>query len=136
MASTGFDTSSLLELARDLQRCGDAYAKKEKKFIQKEGTKLRSRTRKEAKRVRKKTGKYHASIKRGKPYRYHGSQAIRVYSAAPHAHLIENGHRLILPGGREAGFVPGKHIFETAARNFEQTYLADLDAFLEGTVRL
>ena len=89
MASQGFDTSSLRKLGRDLQRCGETYSKKEKKFLRKEGSKLLSKTKKEAKRVGKKTGNYHKSIKRGKPYSYRGSNAIRVYSYAPHAHLIE-----------------------------------------------
>ena len=136
MASQGFNTSQLQSFGRDLLRCGEAYSKKEKKFLQKEGSKLRSRTKKEAKRVGKKTGNYLKSLKRGKVYRYHGSQAVRVYSSAHHAHLIENGYRLILPNGREWGFMPGKHVFEIAARNFEPQYYADLDDFLESAVRL
>ena len=64
------------------------------------------------------------------------SQAVRVYSSAHHAHLIENGYRLILPNGREWGFMPGKHVFEIAARNFEPQYYADLDDFLESAVSL
>ena len=136
MASQGFNTSQLQAFGRDLLRSGEAYSKKEKKFLQKEGSKLRRRTKKEAKRVGKKTGSYLESLKRGKVYRYHGSQAVRVYSSAHHAHLIENGYRLILPNGRECGFVPGKHVFEAAARDFESQYLGDLNDFLEGAVRL
>lgn len=136
MASQGFDVSQLQALGRDLQRCGEAYSKKEKKFLRQEGSKLLRRTKKEAKRVGKKTGNYHESIKRGKPYSYQRSKAIRVYSYAPHAHLIENGYRLILPDGREGDFMPGKHVFEDAARDFETQYYDDLDKFLGETVRL
>ena len=70
MASTGFDTASLQRLGRDLLRCGEAYSKKEKKFLRQEGSKLLRKTKKKAKRVGKKTGNYQKSIKRGKPYSY------------------------------------------------------------------
>lgn len=136
MASTGFDTASLQRLGRDLLRCGEAYSKKEKKFLRQEGSKLLRKTKKEAKRVGKKTGNYQKSIKRGKPYAYRRSNAIRVYSYAPHAHLIEEGHRMVTHDGQEVGFVQGHHVFEVAARDFEPQYLMDLDDFLEGTVRL
>ncbi len=136
MASTGFDTASLQRLGRDLLRCGEAYSKKEKKFLRQEGSKLLRKTKKEAKRVGKKTGNYQKSIKRGKPYSYRRSNAIRVYSYAPHAHLIEEGHRMVTHDGQEVGFVQGHHVFETAARDFEPQFQSDLDDFLEGTVRL
>jgi len=48
---------------------------------------------------------------------------INVYSKAPHAHLIEDGHKIVVGGklgrgGRVVGFVPGKHYFR---RGFEKT---------------
>lgn len=134
--SEGFDTVHLEELARDLSRAGTGYAKKEKKFLQKEGTKLRRETAKDARRVGKKTGNYRKSIKRGKVYRYQGSQAVRVYSNAPHAHLIEDGHRMVTHDGREIGFVPGHHVFEESSRRFESQYYRDLDSFLEGAIEV
>lgn len=134
--SEGFDTLRLNALARDLLRSGEAYRKQEKKFLQKEGTKLRQITAREARKVPKKTGNYRKSIKRGKVYRYRGSQAVRVYSAAPHAHLIENGHRMVTHDGREVGFVPGHHVFERGRRQFESQFYEDLDQFLTGELRL
>ena len=92
------------------------------------GLQTAEKNQKKAKRVGKKTGNYQKSIKRGKPYSYRRSNAIRVYSYAPHAHLTHDG--------QEVGFVQGHHVFETAARDFEPQFQSDLDDFLEGTVRL
>ena len=136
MASTGFDTSELARLARQMGQAGEDLRRQVKPFLRKEGTKLKSLTAREARKVGKKTGKYRKSIKRGKPYAYRRSNAIRVYSYAPHAHLIEEGHRMVTHDGQEVGFVQGHHVFETAARDFEPQFQSDLDDFLEGTVRL
>lgn len=104
--------------------------------MRKEGTKLRKETKKEARKLGKKTGNYLKSIKRGKVYKYNGAQAVRVYSAAPHAHLIEEGHRMVTHDGKEVGFVRGHHVFEIASKNFETEYFTDLDNFLDGEMKL
>lgn len=136
MASGAIDVSELKSFARDLARAGEAYQKKEKTFMRKEGSKLRSKTKKEARKLGKKTGNYLKSIKRGKVYEYGGAQAVRVYSSAPHAHLIEEGHRMVLHDGTEVGFVPGHHVFEIASKDFEPQFYTDLDDFLDGTLKL
>ena len=135
MVSTGFDTSELARLARQMGQAGEDLRRQVKPFLRKEGTKLKSLTAREARKVGKKTGKYRKSIKRGKPYVYGGTNAIRVYSYAPHAHLIEEGHRMVTHDGQEVGFVRGHHVFETAARNFSPRFQADLEDFLDEAVR-
>lgn len=131
----GLDLQGLEQFGKDLLRTGETYRKKEKKFLQREGSKLRKKVKAKAKAVRKKTGNYYKSIKRGKVYSYRGEQAVRVYSAAPHAHLIEDGHRMVTHEGREVGFVRGHHIFEVARDAFEPQFLMDLDDFLEGVLK-
>ena len=128
MASAVFDTRELERTARDAP-------KTQKKFMRQEGSKLLRRTKSEAKRVKAKTGNYKKSIKRGKVYEYDGAQAIRVYSTAPHAHLIEDGHRMVTHDGREVGFVPGMHVFEVAGKGFEPEYMADIDDMLDEAVK-
>ena len=64
-------------------------------------------------------------------YDYRGDKAIRVYSYAPHAHLIEDGHRMVTHDGREVGFVKGHHVFEVAAEGFEPEFYTDLDDMLD-----
>ena len=105
-----------------------------KKFIRAEGTKLRKMVVARAKSaVKKKTGKYFKSIKKGKLYVYGGNGAlsIRVYSSAPHSHLIEKGHRIVTPGGVEKGFKPGLHIFENAQKNFENEFYNDIQKLID-----
>ena len=121
--------------AKELERTARASPKLQKKFMRQEGSKLLRRTKSEAKRVKVKTGNYKKSIKRGKVYEYDGAQAIRVYSTAPHAHLIEDGHRMVTHDGREVGFVPGMHVFEVAGKGFEPEYLADIDDMLDEAVK-
>ena len=99
--SQGFDLSELAKFGKDLSTVGKGFQKADRKFLQKEGSKLRSKTKAQARKLGKKTGNYLKSIKRGKVYNYHGSQAVRVYSYAPHAHLIEDGHRMVTHDGRE-----------------------------------
>lgn len=135
MASAVFDTRELDAYAKELERTARESTKLQKKFMRQEGSKLLRRTKSEAKRVKVKTGNYKKSIKRGKVYEYDGAQAIRVYSTAPHAHLIEDGHRMVTHDGREVGFVPGMHVFEVAGKGFEPEYLADIDDMLDEAVK-
>lgn len=128
--SQGFDLSELAKFGKDLSTVGKGFQKADRKFLQKEGSKLRSKTKAQARKLGKKTGNYLKSIKRGKVYNYHGSQAVRVYSYAPHAHLIEDGHRMVTHDGREVGFVKGHHVFEVAAKDFEPVFYTDLDDFI------
>ena len=129
-----FDLSELASYGKDMRRIAEENPKKQRQFLQKEGNKLRSRTKAQARKLGKKTGNYLKSIKRGKVYDYRGDKAIRVYSYAPHAHLIENGHRMVTHDGREVGFVKGHHVFEVAAEDFEPVFYTDLDDFLSEEV--
>ena len=135
MASVVFDASELSQYAKDLELAAKNTPKVTKSFLRKEGSKLLRQTKKDARSVKDKTGKYRKSIKRGKVYDYQGAQAIRVYSTAPHAHLIEDGHRMVTHDGREVGFVPGMHVFEVAGKDFEPEYLADIDDMLDEAVK-
>lgn len=135
MASAVFDTRELDAYARDLERIAREAPKTQKKFMRQEGSKLHRKTRKESERVKIKTGNYKKSIKRGKVYVYDDSLSIRVYSAAPHAHLIEGGHRMVTHDGREVGFVSGMHVFEAAGKDFEPEFLTDIDDMLDEEVK-
>lgn len=135
MESKVFDVTELDDFAQRMQRTSERFRRQQKTFMRKEGTKLKTRTLRKARVLGRKTGNYLKSIKRGKVYEYDGAQAVRVYSTAPHAHLLENGHRMVTHDGREVGFVPGHHVFETAGTEFEPQYLMDIDDFLDKEVR-
>ncbi len=108
-----------------------AYPKKVEKFMLNEGNKLKRRTLKNVKKkVKKKTGNYEESIKRGKHYIYGGKSSVRVYSDAPHAHLIEYGHVQQTRNGEK--FVEGKHIIENSKKEFQPKYEQDTEKFFDG----
>lgn len=137
----GFDVSELDKFSKSLIELANKTMPKEtNKFLRKEGSKLQRKTKSIAKkRVKKKTGNYIKSIKRGRPYKYRygkDERAIRVYSSAPHSHLVEDGHILIEggkkgKGGKEIGFVKGKHVFKTASKEFETTFYKDTENFID-----
>ena len=85
------------------------------------GNKLTSRARKKARQlVKKGTGLYHKKFKRGKVFiGPDGAMTVRAINTAPHAHLIEYGHRQVTKDGREVGFTPGKKVIAKAAEEFE-----------------
>ena len=132
------DTSELDAFSRELLRmANDKLPKESKKFLRKEGTKLRKKTLSKAKSLtNKKTGNYYKGIKRGKIYHYRDKKnnSIRVYGGSPHAHLIEYGHRQVSKNGVESGFVEGKHVFEKAKNEFQSEYNKDCEQFLNEVV--
>lgn len=92
-----------------------------KKAMQASGNKATRLVRKKGKTlVKKDTGNYHKSFKRGKVFiDPAGDVTVRVLNTARHAHLIEDGHRQVVDG-REVGFVRGKKVMEKGMREFEQ----------------
>lgn len=130
----GFEISGLDEMTEALSQVQKLYPKEIKKFMQKEGTKLKNRTLKTAKsKVKKKTGNYFKGIKRGKYYKYcgNGADAIRVYAGKPahHGHLIEYGHKTE-SGSRTKAY----HTFKVSADAFESAYESDCDKFVDEIV--
>ena len=47
---------------------------------------------------------------------------VRVYNTMPHAHLIEDGHRIVV-AGKTVGFVLGRHVMEEANKRYEAEFL-------------
>lgn len=137
MASDGLDVSELSAFADELNSAARNAPQKAKRLMQTQGNKLKAKTSSLARqRVKKKTGNYLKSIKRGKVYTYRSdnTHAIRVYSAAPHAHLIESGHRIV-SHGHEKGFQDGKHVFEDARKAYRPTFERACEDFLDEVAR-
>lgn len=138
MDRDGLDLSELSAFADELLEIAQESPKKVKKFLRQEGGKLakatKARAMQDVGRDHKKPAQYANSkhyvdtIKRGRVYRYHGDFAIRAYSTARHAHLIEYGH-LLKSHGNSVGFVPGKLIFDKSMRTFASRYVSDADKF-------
>nr|DAP33551.1 MAG TPA: tail component [Caudoviricetes sp.] len=110
------------------------YPKQVKKMLQKSGNKLRKAVVAKAKsKVKKKTGNYLKGFKRGKVYKYAGDEdAVRVYNSAPHAHLIEYGHRKVTKKTKkEIGFVKGYHILDGIREEFDEEFQKDIEEMLD-----
>ena len=125
---------SLNQLSKELLNLANGIkdGKETKKFLKKEGIKLKNKTISTAKnRVKKKTGNYIKGIKSGKVYEYQGAYACRTYSTAPHAHLIEYGHIKKDRTGREHGFQRGYNVFGTAQKEFEEEFYQDTEKFID-----
>lgn len=133
MSNDGFDITELTNFEKDLIKlANDTMPKESKSFLRKEGSKLKKVTLAKAKsKVKKKTGAYFRSIKRGKVYNYNGALSIRTYSSSPHAHLIEKGHIIKDKDGKEHGFKDGLDVFEESEREFQPTYYSDCETFID-----
>lgn len=55
---------------------------------------------------------------------------VEVKNNAPHAHLIEDGHRIIGKDGSEHGFKPGVHMLRNAAGRMDKNFKHKLEAWL------
>ncbi|MGE7951636.1 HK97 gp10 family phage protein [Lysinibacillus xylanilyticus] len=92
------------------------------KLMRKIGSKARTKVARKARSlVKKKTGMYHKKWKRGKVFvGYRGELVVRVYNSSPHAHLVEDGHRMVDSEGNDLGrFVHGKKPLDKGMREFE-----------------
>ena len=105
----------LLKMAMEFK--GGKYAKQ---FLKKEGRKLNKEQRKKAKNlVNKKTGNLEKAFKTGKAYKFEGNLlSVRAYNKSPHAHLLNDGHRIVDKNGIEHGFKVGVKFMEIAEQSF------------------
>jgi len=130
----GIDFSQLDGFSKRLMALAEREMPQEtNKFMRQEGNKLRRITSKVAKqKVKSRTKNYIKGIKRGKVYKFKGDEtSIRVYNGAPHAHLIEHGHRIVGRDGTEHGFAKGQRVYEEAGRQFEKEFIEDCERFID-----
>lgn len=130
----GFEfDDSIDDFADTVKAIKDVYPNETKKFMQKEGNKLKRQTLKVAgsSALHKITGNYEKGIKRGKPYTYGptGAYSVRVYSSSNHAHLIEDGHEIYVEGNPTGKYTREFHLFRREAEEFESTYETDTEKF-------
>lgn len=103
------------------------FPREARRMLRRVGRKARTIVRKRARAtVRIKTGKYYRSIKVGRVFESANRElTVRVYPSAkiaPHAHLIERGHRIIGKDGSEHGFKQGYYVFDKSKNDIESQY--------------
>lgn len=116
------ELKGLSEFQRDLLEVAQNKLPRESlKVMRKIGSKARTKVAAHARgAVKKDTGMYHKRFKRGKAFKdADGQFVIRVINSAPHAHLIEYGHRQVTKSGDEVGFVPGKNVMSNGIAKFD-----------------
>ena len=103
-----------------------------RKFLKKQGKALQKKTLEVAQRkTKKRTGNYIRGIKDGKVYKFDGAFACRVYSKAPHAHLIEYGHKIVTKNGEVKGYQRGLNVFDDAKKAFEDEFTEALENYVD-----
>ena len=140
----------LSEFKQDLLRSvNEIFPKETNKFLKDEAKKLLKNVKKDAKRnvgtskgIKPNwiaTKSYHGRFKVGKLYIYsENDKCIRVYNTAPHAHLIEQGHRQVPRGergksnigGKGKGWTEGKFVMLMAQIAFKTQFETDVNEFL------
>lgn len=117
------EIKGLTEYQRGLMEVAQKrYPLESYKIMRQIGSKARTHVARKAKStVHKVTGNYQKGWKRGKAFKgRNGEIVVRVYNSSPHAHLIEDGHRMITKGGKEVGFVKGAKVLDKSMREFEE----------------
>lgn len=129
----------LSEFQKDLLEVAQIKLPREtNKMMKKAGARLTTHARREARSaVIDDTGTYYKRFKTGKVFKdSEGKIVVRTINSAPHAHLLEYGHKIVR-GGRTVGFAPGRLIMAAAAKNydasgdFEKIISQELDRMLK-----
>lgn len=116
----------LEDLEKSLKDLSKKYPDKAGELLIKDARELRKDVVKETKDVTKtkssskyslgKVGSYKISPVQG----FGSNQFVEISAKAPHFHLVEHGHNLILPSGEHRGFVQGKHMMETTIKKHQE----------------
>lgn len=127
--------NDMLELATVVKN-----GKYTKQFLRNTGSKGMRRVRNTAKQriQREYTGNLMKGFKRGRVYFHNPTKAfaVRVYAGSPafHANLLEYGHRIVLPGGIEAGYFHGYNFFRDGMKEYSPVFYDDVSNFVEKLV--
>lgn len=112
------------------------YPEEAKKFLHQCGTELMEDAKKRTpvgteKKAKSKRLANKWRTSKGKKRRRNNEVYVEVKNNAPHAHLIEDGHRIVGKDGSEHGFCPGVHMLRTAAERMDKSFKPKLDAWLD-----
>ena len=136
--SVEFDFHELTEFQEDvLKSANNNFPKEARNFMQRAGNALAKAVRAGYKaKTGKKTGNLRRGVKRGRAYKWNRNEwQVRVYNKAPHAHLLEYGHRfrtIKRRGWKYTGqYVKGRHVVGAAANAFPGTFNKMCEDFVD-----
>lgn len=127
MADFDIDTKGLDHFTQELHDLERLFPKEARQLMLRSGSKARAIVAKKARQlVKRQSGNYYKSIKRGKVWvdKSTSETKVRVYTRVPHGHLIEHGHRIVGKDGTEHGFKEGYHVFEKSTSEIESQWTA------------
>lgn len=130
----GLDYSQLDQFNQDmLEFVETTYPNEAKKFIARAGNAFRKEMRESyRKNTKKHTGNLLRGVNRGRAYVYNGDEfQVRVYNKAPHAALIEHGHKLYVKGKPTDKYVRGKHVVGSVVLRFNSKFVALVEDFVD-----
>lgn len=139
-----FNASEVTEFTRLLLELASKKMPKETyKFIRKEQNLLKRKIRLEAEVIKDKTGKYKRNIDRSRVFNTGDDTIGTVYirggrKGAPHAHLIEDGHRIVghRPTLKDTGRKTAAYkIMEKATENFKKRYMQRCEKFIDKLIK-
>lgn len=123
------------EFERDMLRMAMDFqgGKQAKAFLKKQARELNKEQRRQTKTlVNKKTGNLQKGFKAGKVYKYNSKQlSVRAYNKSPHAHLLNDGHRIVDKNGTEHGFKLGVKFMEKSENNFKDKNFENTQQFID-----
>ena len=136
--SVEFDFRELTEFQKDVMKsANDRFPKQARNFMQRAGNALAKSVRAGySAKTKRKTGNLRKGVKRGPAYKWNGNEwQVRVYNRAPHAHLLEYGHRfrtIKRRGWKFTGqYVKGRHVVGAAAEAFPGTFNRMCEDFVD-----
>lgn len=114
----------MTEFEKNMDYIVNNMPKEAKMILRKGGSKARTIVARKARQlVKKHTGTYHKRFKRGKVWQLDdGTYRVRVYNNSPHAHLIEDGHRIVGKDGSEHGLKLGYKVLDKSNKEVEKQW--------------
>lgn len=114
------------DICKDVINLSKSLEEEGKKFLLEQAGILKKKTLRIANnKIKKKTGNYIKSLKRGRVFTFEGNvHKCSVFSYAPHAHLIEYGHKMLDKNKNSTKLekVKGKEIFKEAREEFSKEF--------------
>lgn len=138
MSKVEFVTTQLDAFLHDVYNTLEKkYPKRARSFIRKESNRVKRDAENNTQTdTKEKTGLLQKSWKTKTKHNKKTSEVVGfVRNTAPHAHLVENGHEIILEkGGESHGFVEGKHMLERAVIKSKKDFHKRVEKMLDNTL--
>lgn len=134
MSETGFKIEGMDDFKRNLNEVLETYTDTSEKHLKRIGNKLK-KTAKD--RTPSSPYEHRKKLKKSWKSKVEGLEDLeyKLRNASPHYHLVERGHVQKTPGGRVTGFVQGRHFFDLAFKEFEQSGFTEkeIERFMKDT---